>query len=122
MNKVIVCGKRGPAFRVLTKAYVDSILEPDMVIIKDVGPWNKHRSVTNGAEEVVETLKHMGFLQKNQRILYYDSAGCLDELLVKDGVFAGFKPGPKKENLKNRKEELKRKRLSDRRKMLENNF
>jgi hypothetical protein len=29
------------------------------------------------------------------RIFYFDSSGDLDELLVKDGRFAGFAPGPR---------------------------
>ncbi len=66
----------------------------EFLVIKDVGPWGKHLTVTNDAEAVVATLLRRGLLQRGQRLLCYDSDGQLDELLVKDGVFAGFAPGP----------------------------
>lgn len=61
------------------------------LIIKDIGPWDKYMTVTNAAEEVVEFLHSTNLLSNNQRLLYYDSEGDLDELLVSDGKFAGFK-------------------------------
>lgn len=66
--------------------------EPDMLVIKDVGPWDEHPSVTNDAENVVEELSRQGRLPAGRRLLYYDSEGQLDELLVKDGQFTGFRP------------------------------
>ena len=62
---------------------------PDRVIIQDLGPWDKYRSVTNDAENVVEALIS---LLKGRRLLYYDSVGELDEILIRDGKFAGFAP------------------------------
>lgn len=68
---------------------------PDRLIIRDVGPWDKYMSVTNDVENVVEELAGQGRLPIGRRLLYYDSDGQLDELLVKDGKFAGFRPfGP----------------------------
>lgn len=51
-------------------------------------------SVTNGAEYVIENLDHLGLLA-NRRVFYYDTEGQLDELLVRNGRFAGFAPGPR---------------------------
>lgn len=69
--------------------------DPDklFIIIRDIGPWDKYPSVTNGAEDVVESLVRSGRLLPGWRLFYYDTEGILDELLVKDGKFAGFKAG-----------------------------
>jgi hypothetical protein len=61
------------------------------VVIRDlIGPV----SVTNDAENVVAMLLRRGTLRPGQRLLYFDTDGNLDELLVRDGRFAGFAPGP----------------------------
>ena len=67
--------------------------ERKRLYIRDVGPWDKFPTVTNGAEEVVDALVKSHILEDGYRLLYYDSDGNLDELLVKDGLFAGFNPG-----------------------------
>jgi hypothetical protein len=60
------------------------------IAIRDLGPWDRHMSVTNDAEGVVERLaSRLG----NRRLFYYDSGGRLDELVVRDGRFVGFAPG-----------------------------
>ena len=62
---------------------------PDVLCIEDVGPWDKHLSVTNDAEHVVEELaERLGA----RRLEYYDSTGRRDRLLVENGKFAGFAP------------------------------
>jgi hypothetical protein len=59
------------------------------LVIRDDGPWDKHYTVTNDAEWVVEQVA----ARLNDRALFYfDSEGDLDRLLVKDGKFAGFAP------------------------------
>lgn len=63
--------------------------DQDCVLIKDLGPWSQHPTVTNAAEEVVEQLVPM---LNGRRLEYYDSEGQRDQLLVKDGKFAGFAP------------------------------
>jgi len=68
--------------------------EPDLIIIRDVGPWDQHPSVTNDAENVVKELAAQGKLPSGRRLFYYDSDGRLDELIIKDGQFVGFAPGP----------------------------
>ncbi len=66
------------------------------VIIKDLGPWDQHPTVTNDAEGVVKRIVLGGYLRLGQRLYYSDSEGDVDELLVRDGKFAGFSfGGPK---------------------------
>lgn len=60
------------------------------LVIKDMGPWTKYMSVTNGAERVVEELYSRGLLPPNRRLLYFDTEGQLDEIVVKDGKFVKF--------------------------------
>ncbi len=63
------------------------------LLIRDLGPWDSHPSVTNDAEAVVAELAASGKLPEGRRLYYYDSDGELDELLHKDGQFLGFAPG-----------------------------
>lgn len=64
---------------------------PDQpLIIRDVGPWTEYPTVTNDAERVVLQLLARNLLPAGRRLLYYDSAGNLDELRIKNGAFAGF--------------------------------
>ena len=66
----------------------------DCLLIRDIGPWDHHPSVTNAAEEVVEELApHL----HGRRLEYIDSDGQRDQLLVRDGKFAGFAPAGKGE-------------------------
>ena len=63
----------------------------DIVVIKDVGPWDRHPTVTNDAEWVVSQLP------ARSRIYYYDSCRPeprLDELAHVDGQFTWFRPVP----------------------------
>jgi len=69
-------------------------LQQKPLVIRDIGPWDKYPTITNGAEEVVGQLVAEGKLPEGRRLLYYDSEGRLDEIRVKDGRFAGFAPGP----------------------------
>lgn len=64
----------------------------EFLVIRDIGPWDQHPTVTNDAEEVVKHLIFNRVLKPGQRLLYIDSDGRKDELLVIDGKFAGFKP------------------------------
>lgn len=60
------------------------------LVIRDVGPWDSHLSVTNDAEQVVKRLVGRGLLPEGRRLFYFDSDGQEDEILIKDGEFAGF--------------------------------
>ncbi len=64
------------------------------LVIRDVGPWDEHPSVTNAAEEVVEELFAAGKLPEGRRLFYFDSEGEQDELVHEGGVFKRFAPGP----------------------------
>jgi len=59
------------------------------VLIVDLGPWDKHLTITNGAEEVVAELLPM---LNGRRLEYIDSDGYLAEIKIKDGKFDGFLP------------------------------
>lgn len=64
--------------------------EVDRIVIRDLGPWDQHLSVTNDAEGVIRQLRPA----PQQRVFYYDSMGQLDELVHEDGRFVRFAPGP----------------------------
>ena len=70
----------------------DDLLMANPLVIRDVGPWDQHLSVTNDAERVVEELVQRGKLPPGRRLFYYDSEGQLDEIVVRAGRFAGFRP------------------------------
>jgi len=73
---------------------IEPILLCDALIIRDVGPWDRHPTITNDAEDVLRRLLESGELRPGQRLFYYDSENNMDEIVVRDGEFAGFKPGP----------------------------
>lgn len=58
-------------------------------LLVDRGPWDKHKTITNGAEEVVAELLP---ILKGRALWYIDSYGDLTEIKIKDGKFNGFKP------------------------------
>jgi len=63
----------------------------ERVLIKDLGPWDRFPTITNNAEVVVAELAPT---LAGRRLHYIDSEGHEDQLLVKDGQFAGFAPIP----------------------------
>lgn len=65
----------------------------DCLIIRDVGDGTV-LSVTNDADRVVEKLRAIGCLRKGRRLMYYDSENNLDEIVIENGRFAGFRLGP----------------------------
>lgn len=71
----------------------DDFLSEEPLVIQDVGPWDRHPTITNDAEAVVAELVARGELPSGRRLFYIDSEGQKDEILVKDGRFAGFAPG-----------------------------
>lgn len=74
----------------------DDFANLDPLVIKDVGPWDKHLSVTNDAEFVVKELHGNGNLPAGRQLFYIDSEGAKDELLHDGaGKFTGFKAGPR---------------------------
>ena len=71
----------------------DDLLDEEPLVIRDVGPWERCLTITNDAEYVVKALVAAGNLPPGRRLFYIDTDGQKDELLVKDGRFAGFAPG-----------------------------
>lgn len=76
--------------------YTILALNPDHVRIRDVGPWDKHLTVTNGAEHVVLELHKQGKLPPGTLLTCIDSEGD-EDILRHDGAgnFLGFGPLPK---------------------------
>jgi hypothetical protein len=62
---------------------------PTFVIIRDVGPWSEHPTITNDVEYVVRLIAP---LLDGRRLLYFDSLDELDELILEDEKFTGFAP------------------------------
>lgn len=60
------------------------------LVLRDTSHVAGGISLTNAAESVVPELVLDGRLPDGRRLLYYDTEGRLDEMLVRDGRFAGF--------------------------------
>jgi len=69
----------------------------DCVCIRDLGPWDQYKTITNDAETVVLELVENGELPDDKRLFYYDSYGQLDEILHEKGKFKGIIAGPRKD-------------------------
>lgn len=61
----------------------------DKLVLRDLGPWNLHPTITNGAEEVIADLQVQNVLD-GRRVFYYDSENKIDELRHERGRFVGF--------------------------------
>ena len=62
----------------------------EYMLILDLGPWDKYKTITNAAEGVVEELaEQLGA----RRLFYVDSDNQTDEIIHKDGQFVTFRPG-----------------------------
>jgi hypothetical protein len=59
-------------------------------VIAIVGANDASISVTNDAENVIDELAEKGLDLSQYRVIYRDECGAWDEILVKDGRFAGF--------------------------------
>lgn len=68
---------------------IESLFE---VVLRDLGPWDRFKTITNAAEDVIDELRERGALAHGQRVFYYDSEGAYGEITVKDQRFAGFAP------------------------------
>ena len=55
-----------------------------VLTIRDLGPHDRHKTITNDAEYLVRVLSHRGVLEAGRRLCYYDTQGELAEL-VHDG-------------------------------------
>jgi len=61
------------------------------LVIKDIGPWDIFPTVTNDAENVVKELTP---ILLGRRLFYFDSDQELGEIMIRNGEFNGFAPGP----------------------------
>ena len=60
------------------------------IILRDVGPWNQHKTITNDAESVIAEL-HRDRNLTGRRVFYYDSNDDPAELTHNNkGRFTGF--------------------------------
>jgi hypothetical protein len=68
-------------------------LDGKPLVIRDVGPRDKHPSVTNDADWVIQELFDADKIPNGRRVFYWDSDGRFDEL-VHDGAgkFKHFAP------------------------------
>jgi len=64
------------------------------LVIQDVSDIQGGLTVTNSAEQIVAELIKNQTLAPRQRLFYYDSYHDLDEILIHNGKFSGFRPGP----------------------------
>jgi hypothetical protein len=65
---------------------------PEILIIEDIGPHDRYLTITNDVKNVVAALAYANQLPDGRRLLYYDSEGNLDEIVVDGGRFVGFRP------------------------------
>ncbi len=80
--------------------YVTLYDGPKVLLIKDVGPWDRYPTITNDAEAVVEELLPV---LRGRRLEYVDSDGSRDRLVVEGGRFSRFLPGGECPNIEDRK-------------------
>lgn len=61
------------------------------ILLQDLGPWDRHPTITNDAEAIVDAFHYeLG----DRRLFYIDSEGRKDEILVDHRKrFVGFAPG-----------------------------
>jgi hypothetical protein len=73
----------------MNKANYEIVRQDDQhVLIRDLGPWDIHPTITNVVESVVAELLPM---LNGRRLEYIDSDNEHDEILIRGGRFAGFK-------------------------------
>jgi hypothetical protein len=65
-------------------------IEGNAVLVVDL---DCGRSVTNDAEGVIADLAAAGVDFRGRRVLYRDTTGRWDQLVVAGGAFSGFAPG-----------------------------
>jgi hypothetical protein len=64
-------------------------LVSDVIVIEDLDRGGK--SVTNDADEIVHDLAENGFDLSCYRVIYKDSMGIFDEIVIRAGRFVGFR-------------------------------
>ncbi len=72
----------------MLSASFDYFMKGGVIVILDL---NKGRSVTNDAENVIQTIRAAGMPVDTCPVIYRDSINTYDQLRVFKGQFAGFK-------------------------------
>lgn len=68
--------------------YVIHYETEQLIMLRDVGPWDQYQTITNAAEEVVEEMVD----KLNGRNLFYiDSEGDITEIIIENNKFKDFK-------------------------------
>jgi hypothetical protein len=75
----------------MTIAFSLSVLPDVVLVVDDFDEAHPTMTVTNGAENIVRMLVRRNVLGE-RRLLYRDTEGYWDEILVDRGCFAGFAP------------------------------
>lgn len=63
-----------------------------VIVLFDQGEDGPYQSITNDAGNVVQMLQTKGYDVDFRPIIYRDTNGYFDQILVKEGLFAGFAP------------------------------
>jgi hypothetical protein len=69
---------------------------PEYVLLNDIGGrtgGGNYMTITNAAEWVVQDLYERGFIKDGQRLYYLDTCDDIDEIVIKERRFAGFRHG-----------------------------
>ncbi len=67
--------------------YITTLDNDEYLMIKDIGPWDKHLTITNDVEQVVkDLLEELGM----RRLFYMDTEGEFDEIIIENGEFKTF--------------------------------
>jgi hypothetical protein len=59
---------------------------PDLIVIRDIGPWDAYQTVTNAADLVVAELQAARQLRDGRKLFYYDSEGEYGEIAYQSGT------------------------------------
>ena len=84
-------------FKTVNFEYVRCGRPDGIVILRDLGPWDEFKTITNAPEWTVENV--CNDYPSTKMILYYDSSGKIDLIRFKDGKFKGFSSCPNVEEL-----------------------
>ena len=69
-------------------------ITPEVVVLRDLGPWDRYQTITNDAEAVISHLHKSEVIGDNTKVVYQDSEGEWTELCHDNsGNFNGFKIG-----------------------------
>ena len=67
---------------------------PECLVIDDISDPRHSLTITNDVEWVVAQIVAAGLLTPGRRLMYFDSLGDLDEIMLDGERFVGFAPGP----------------------------